>query len=295
MSKSVQNPQLSFEFFPPKNDEQVEVFKRTRDRLAALQPEYMSVTFGAGGSTRARTRETVLNIQRETGIEAAPHISCMSEDIESINELLDSYRDNGIRRLVVLRGDKPSGGGSGVFDYAVDLVRHIRQHYGDAFAIEVGCYPEYHPEAKTAEADLLHFKEKVEAGADSAITQYFFNADAYERFLEDCARLNIRVPIVPGIMPITNYSRLARFSKMCGADMPMWIFKRIHDWEEAEDFKSIRQFGEEVVTDLCRRLLDLGAPGIHFYTLNRAQASLKLCRNLGLGKGNDRPGETAAA
>lgn len=287
--------QLSFEFFPPKNDEQVEVFKRTRDRLAALKPEYMSVTFGAGGSTRARTRETVFNIQRETGVPAAPHISCMSEDIDSINELLDSYREFGINRLVVLRGDRPSGGGSGVFDYAVDLVRHIREHYGDQFTIEVGCYPEYHPEAKTPEADLEHFRQKVEAGADSAITQYFFSADSYEHFLEDCARMGVRVPIVPGIMPITNYSRLARFSKMCGADMPMWIFKRIRAWEEAEDFKSIRKFGEEVVTDLCRRLLDLGAPGIHFYTLNRAQATLKLCRNLGLGEGNERPGDTRAA
>ena len=287
--------QLSFEFFPPKNDDQVEVFKRTRDRLAALKPEYMSVTFGAGGSTRARTRETVLNIQRETGIPAAPHISCMSEDIESINELLDSYRENDIRRLVVLRGDKPSGGGSGVFDYAADLVRHIRENYGNQFEIEVGCYPEYHPEAKTAEADLENFRAKVEAGADSAITQYFFNADCYERFLEDCARLNIQIPIVPGVMPITNYSRLARFSKMCGADMPMWIFKRVQAWEEAEDQKSIRQFGEEVITDMCRRLLDMGAPGIHFYTLNRAQASLKLCKNLGLGEGNEEPGDSRAA
>lgn len=286
-------PQLSFEFFPPKNDEQVEIFKRTRDRLAALKPEYMSVTFGAGGSTRLRTRETVFNIQRETGISAAPHISCMSEDIDSIDDLLDSYRENGIERLVVLRGDKPSGGGSGIFDYATDLVRHIRQGYGGRFKIEVGCYPEYHPEAKTPEADLKHFKEKVDAGADRAITQYFFNADAYEQFLEDCARLNVQVPIVPGIMPITNYSRLARFSKMCGADMPKWIFKRVRAWEEADDFKSIRQFGEEVITGLCRRLLDLGAPGIHFYTLNRAQATLKLCSNLGLGEGNEGKGNKA--
>jgi methylenetetrahydrofolate reductase (NADPH) len=275
-------PQLSFEFFPPKNDDQFETFARARDRLAALNPEYMSVTFGAGGSTRARTLETVLDIQRETGVEAAPHISCMSEDIESINALLDTYRDNHIRRLVVLRGDKPSGGGSGVFDYASDLVRHIRRHYGEQFRIEVGCYPEFHPEAGSALADLEHFKHKVDAGADSAITQYFFNADAYERFLEESARLGITIPIVPGIMPITNYSRLARFSKMCGADMPMWIFKRVKAWEDAEDYPSIRQFGEEVVTELCRKLLDRGAPGIHFYTLNRAQASLKLCRNLGL-------------
>ncbi|MEX0915858.1 MAG: methylenetetrahydrofolate reductase, partial [Wenzhouxiangellaceae bacterium] len=165
--------------------------------------------------------------------------------------------------------------------------RHIRKGYGDQFKIEVGCYPEYHPEAKSPDADLQHFKDKVDAGADSAITQYFFNADAYEQFLEDCARLNVQIPIVPGIMPITNYSRLARFSKMCGADMPMWIFKRVQAWEEAEDFKSIRQFGEDVITDLCRKLLDMGAPGIHFYTLNRAQATLKLCSNLGLGEGNE--------
>lgn len=283
MPTTVNDPQLSFEFFPPKNDEQVETFKRTRDRLAELKPEYMSVTFGAGGSTRTRTRETVFNIQRETGISAAPHISCMSEDIESINELLDSYREFGIDRLVVLRGDRPSGGGSGLFDYATDLVRHVREHYGDQFHIEVGCYPEYHPEARTPEDDLKHFRQKVEAGADSAITQYFFNADAYERFLEDCQRLGLSIPVVPGIMPITNYSRLARFSKMCGADMPKWIFKRVRAWEEAEDHASIREFGEEVVTDLCRKLLDLGAPGIHFYTLNRANASLNLCRNLGLG------------
>ena len=291
MSKS----QLSFEFFPPKNDDQVEAFERTRDRLAALKPEYMSVTFGAGGSTRARTRETVLNIQRETGLEAAPHISCMSEDIDSINALLETYRDNDIRRLVVLRGDKPSGGGTGVFDYAADLVGHIRRHYGDAFRIEVGCYPEFHPEARNAMADLDHFRQKVDAGADSAITQYFFNADAYERFLEECARLKIEIPIVPGIMPITNYSRLARFSKMCGADMPMWIFKRVKAWEDAEDFASIRQFGEEVVTDLCRKLLRLGAPGIHFYTLNRAQATLKLCRNLGLDGSDPARAEAVAS
>lgn len=276
--------QLSFEFFPPKNDDQVEVFARTRDRLAAVEPAYMSVTFGAGGSTRSRTRQTVLNILRETDVPAAPHISCMSEDTNGIRELLDGYRDAGVKRLVVLRGDRPSGGGSGVFDHAVDLVRFIREHYGDTFILEVACYPEYHPESKTPFTDLDHFKAKVDAGADSAITQYFFNPGAYERFLADCARLGIDIPVIPGIMPITNYSRLARFSKMCGADMPMWIFKRVQAWEEAEDFKSIRAFGEEVITDLCEQLLDMGAPGIHFYTLNRANASLAICRNLGLGE-----------
>ncbi|MDX1625333.1 MAG: methylenetetrahydrofolate reductase [NAD(P)H] [Wenzhouxiangellaceae bacterium] len=275
--------QLSFEFFPPKNDDQVEVFARTRDRLARLKPEYMSVTFGAGGSTRARTRQTVLNIQRETNVPAAPHISCMSEDTDGIRELLDDYLEAGVDRLVVLRGDRPSGGGTGVFDHAVDLVRFIREHYGSKFHIEVACYPEHHPESKTPETDLVHFKEKVDAGADAAITQYFFNFAAWERFMDDCARLGIDVPITPGIMPITNYSRLARFSSMCGADIPKWIAKRIHAWEEAGEGRAIRDFGEEVITGLCRRLLDAGAPGIHFYTLNRAQATTAICRNLGLG------------
>lgn len=274
--------QFSFEFFPPKNEKQVETFAHTRDRLAVLRPEYMSVTFGAGGSTRSRTRETVLNIQRETGVPAAPHISCMSEDTDSIRELLDAYREAGVRRLVVLRGDRPSGGGSGVFDYAVELVRFIREHYRDTFILEVACYPEHHPESKTPGRDLHHFKQKVEAGADGAVTQYFFNAECYHRFLEDCTALGIDIPIIPGIMPITNYSRLARFSRMCGAEIPLWIAKRIEAWEDAEDIKSLQTFGEEVVSDLCRRLLEAGAPGIHFYTLNRANPTLKLWRNLDL-------------
>jgi len=287
--------QLSFEFFPPKNDDQAETFRKTRDRLAALKPEYMSVTFGAGGSTRSRTRETVLNIQRETGIPAAPHISCMSEDTDGIRELLDAYLEAGVDRLVVLRGDRPSGGGSGVFDHAVDLVRFVREHYARRFHIEVACYPEHHPESKTPQADLEHFRQKVDAGADGAITQYFFNFDCYARFVDDCNRLGIDVPITPGIMPITNYSNLHRFSKMCGADMPKWIFKRVRAWEEAGDMKSLRQFGEEVVTDLCRRLIEAGAPGIHFYTLNRANATLALCRNLGLGVGQTSQPAVAAS
>ncbi len=284
-------PQLSFEFFPPKNDDQHATFCRTRDRLAALKPEYMSVTFGAGGSTRARTKDTVLNIQNQTGIAAAPHISCMSEDTDGIRELLDAYREAGVRRLVVLRGDRPSGGGSGVFEHAVDLVRFVREHYGDAFHIEVACYPEAHPESTSPNADLRHFREKVDAGADGAITQYFFSFGAWERFMDDCGRLGIAVPITPGIMPITNHARLKRFSKMCGADIPKWIGKRIKAWEEADDLDSLRTFGEEVVTDLCRRLLDSGAPGIHFYTLNRARATERLCRNLGF----DVPEAKAAA
>jgi len=278
------NPQLSFEFFPPKNDKQQETFERSRDRLAELGPEYMSVTFGAGGSTRTRTFETVRNIAEKTGVPAAPHISCMSEDIDSIRDLLDDYRDNGIDRLVVLRGDRPSGGGSGVFDHAIDLVRFIREHYGDRFHIEVAGYPEHHPESKNPAADIAHFRDKVDAGADGAITQYFFGAESYFRFVEDARAAGVTVPIVPGIMPITNYSGLARFSRMCGAEIPLWIAKRIEAWEEAGDRESLRDFGEEVVTRLCQQLLEGGAPGIHFYTLNQSRASIALCRNLGLGQ-----------
>ncbi len=278
------DPQLSFEFFPPKNEQQQETFERSRDRLAALGPAYMSVTFGAGGSTRTRTFETVRNIAETTGVPAAPHISCMSEGIDSIRDLLDDYRDNGIDRLVVLRGDRPSGGGSGVFDHAVDLVRFIREHYGDRFHIEVACYPEHHPESKTPDSDIEHFRAKVEAGADGAITQYFFSAESYFRFVDDARGAGVDIPIVPGIMPITNYSGLARFSRMCGAEIPLWIAKRIEAWEQAGDMASLRAFGEEVVTRLCRRLLEGGAPGIHFYTLNRWKASTALCRNLGLAE-----------
>jgi len=278
------NPQLSFEFFPPKNDKQQEIFERSRDRLAALGPEYMSVTFGAGGSTRTRTFETVRNITEATGVAAAPHISCMSEDIDSIRSLLDDYRDSGIERLVVLRGDRPSGGGTGVFDYAADLVSFIREHYGDRFHIEVACYPEHHPESKTPDSDMAHFQAKVEAGADGAITQYFFSAESYFRFVDDVRARGVDIPIVPGIMPITNYSGLERFSRMCGAEIPLWIGKRIKAWEEAGDSRSLQAFGEEVITSLCRRLLDGGAPGIHFYTLNRWKAPLALCRNLDLGR-----------
>ncbi len=277
-------PQLSFEFFPPRSAEQQAVFERTRDRLAELRPAYMSVTFGAGGSTRDRTRETVFGIRQATGIEAAPHISCMAESDADIVELLDDYRANGIKRLVVLRGDRPSGTGAGVFPYAVDLVRFIRERYGDTFTLEVACYPEHHPESRTPDDDLQHFRAKVEAGADGAITQYFFSAGAYFRFVEEVRSLGVDIPIVPGIMPITNYTGLARFSQMCGAEIPLWIGKRIKAWDEAGDRESIAAFGEEVVTDLCRRLLEGGAPGLHFYTLNRARATLSLCRNLGLGQ-----------
>ncbi|GAB4168903.1 MAG: methylenetetrahydrofolate reductase [NAD(P)H] [Wenzhouxiangellaceae bacterium] len=275
---------LSFEFFPPRDDAQQAVFRAARDRLAALGPEYMSVTFGAGGSTLGRTRRTVLEIQAETGIPAAPHLSCMVESRESLDDLLDSYSAHGIQRLVVLRGDRPSGGGHGIFDHAVDLVGYIRQRHGDRFRIEVACYPELHPESPDIDSELAHFEAKVRAGADAAITQYFYNADAYFRFVDDCSRRGIDIPIVPGIMPITNYAALARFSAACGAELPAWIEKRIAVWDRQGRRDCLRAFGEDVVTGLCERLLAGGAPGLHFYTLNRARATLAICRNLGLGK-----------
>lgn len=276
-------PQLSFEFFPPANDAQAGVFRSSRERLVALGPAYLSVTFGAGGSTRSRTRDTVLESHSATGIPVAPHISCMAESVEAIRELLDEYRAAGIDRLVVLRGDRPSGGATGVFTHAVELVAFVREHYADQFHIEVACYPEHHPESVSPARDLRHFAEKVRAGADGAITQYFFSAESYFRFVDEARALGVSVPITPGIMPITSYNGLARFSKMCGAEIPLWIGKRLAAFEAAEDRQSLLAFGEEVVTELCRRLLEGGAPGIHLYTLNRARASLAICRNLGLG------------
>jgi len=278
---------LSFEFFPPRNEAAAASFATARDKLAALAPEYMSVTFGAGGSTRSKTRHTVLEIHEKTSIPAAPHISCMAEDEDSLLGLLDGYQEAGIRRLVALRGDRPSGGGSGVFDYAVDLVRFIRERTGDLFHLEVAGYPEHHPESKSPSHDLEHLKAKVEAGADGVITQYFFNADAYFRFLDEARSIGIEVPIVPGIMPITNYSRLARFSGMCGAEIPLWIGKRLEAWEANGDRESIRAFGEDTVTALCEKLLNAGVPGLHFYTLNRARPTLALCQRLGWPMASD--------
>ncbi len=275
--------QLSFEYFPPKSETQADSLRRARQRLQALKPEYVSVTFGAGGSTRSRTVDTVLDIHASDGLPVAPHISCMSEDLESIQALLETYEQAGIQRLVVLRGDRPSGGGGGVFDHASDLVTYIRQRWGARFHIEVACYPEHHPESDTPQADLLHFRDKVAAGADGAITQYFFNPECYFRFVDEARKLGVNIPIVPGVMPITNYTGLARFSRLCGAEIPAWILKRLQAWHQAGDQASIQTFGEEVVTDLCRRLIEGGAPGLHFYTLNRSQATLAICGHLRLG------------
>jgi len=277
-------PVFSFEFFPPKNEEGAERLRRTRQRLAALHPAYFSVTFGAGGSTRDRTLETVLEIQREGTVEAAPHISCISSSRAELLELLHTYREHGVRRLVALRGDLPSGagGGLGEFRYAAELVTLIRETFATHFKIEVAAYPEFHPQAANAEKDLEHFRQKVAAGADSAITQYFYNPDAYVAFVDRVRAMGIDIPIVPGIMPITNYTQLARFSDACGAEIPRFIRKRLEAY--GDDTASIRAFGTEVVTRLCQRLLEEGAPGLHFYSMNQAAPSEAVWNNLGLGE-----------
>jgi methylenetetrahydrofolate reductase (NADPH) len=273
-------PTYSFEFFPPKTPEGMEKLRATREKLAVLKPKFFSVTFGAGGSTRDRTLETVLEIQQQ-GYEAAPHLSCIGATRDDIRAILKTYKENGIRRIVALRGDLPSGMAEpGELRYASDLVAFIRAETGDAFHLEVAAYPEIHPQAKSAQDDLKNFASKVKAGADSAITQYFFNADAYFRFVDEAHALGVGIPIVPGIMPIGNFSQLARFSDACGADIPRWIRKRMEGY--GDDADSIRAFGLDVVTDMCQRLMAGGAPGLHFYTLNQAGPSLEIWKRLGL-------------
>ncbi len=270
----------SFEFFPPKTAEGAEKLRNTRAQLAPLRPKYISVTFGAGGTTQQGTLDAVLEIQRE-GIEAAPHLSCVGSSRESIRDILKTYRDAGIRHIVALRGDMPSGMGEiGEFRYANELVEFIRAETGDWFNIEVAAYPEYHPQARSPRHDLDNFVRKVKAGANSAITQYFFNADAYFRFVDDVRAMGVEVPIVPGIMPITNYSQLMRFSEMCGAEVPRWVAKRLESF--GDDKEAIRAFGLDVVTSLCERLLDAGVPGLHFYTLNTAAATKAIWQRLKL-------------
>ncbi|MDX9951221.1 MAG: methylenetetrahydrofolate reductase [NAD(P)H] [Methylophilaceae bacterium] len=274
------DPVISFEFFPPKTAEGVSKLRETRKQLAQLQPKFFSVTFGAGGSTRDRTMETVLEIQGE-GHEAAPHISCISSSRQEIAELLQAYKAKNIRHLVALRGDLPSGEASaGDFRYANELVSFIREQTGDWFEIEVAAYPEFHPESSSASADLRHFKAKVDAGADAAITQYFYNTDAYFRFVDQCQSLGIDIPIVPGVMPIYNYTQLARFSSVCGADIPRWLRLRLQDF--GDDLPSLRSFGMDVVTELSERLISGGAPGLHFYTLNQAGIISTILQRLAL-------------
>lgn len=280
LQNKLSQTQISFEFFPPKTDEGVIQLQSAAKKLSALQPKYFSVTYGAGGSTQERTVETVITLQKETQISTAPHISCIGSTRAIITKLLNQYRQQGIHHLVALRGDLPSGMGGdfGEFHYARDLVAFIREQTGNYFHIEVAAYPEYHPQTTNPDLGLKHFQAKVLAGANSAITQYFYNADAYFQFLEAAEKLNISIPIVPGIMPITNYKQLARFSEGCGTEIPRWLHYRLENY--GDDLESIRAFGEEFVTQLCERLLQAGAPGLHFYTLNRAEASIAIMRNL---------------
>lgn len=272
---------FSFEFFPPQTPEGVEKLRTTRQQLAQFSPKFFSVTFGAGGSTQDRTFETVLEIQAEGYAEAAPHLSCIGSTSENIRSQLQKYLDNGISYLVALRGDLPSGMAQpGEFRYAADLVEFIRREFGNVFHIEVAAYPEYHPQANSAQDDLQNFKRKVEAGADSAITQYFYNADAYFRFVNACEIANIKIPIVPGIMPINRFTQLARFSDACGAEIPRWLRKKMEGY--GDDSASIRAYGLDVVTDLCSQLLDAGAPGLHFYTMNSPDLTTTIWQRLGL-------------
>lgn len=282
MQSQKKHPQVfSCEFFPPKTDEGLQNLRAARERLALLRPRFFSVTYGAGGSTQERTFDAVREIQRESGIEAAPHLSCIGSSRAQIREILAQYQADGIRRIVALRGDLPSGSPSaGEFRYANELVEFIRAETGDRFRIEVACYPEFHPQAADAEQDLRNFKRKVEAGADAAITQFFYNLDAYLRFVESCEQLGIDIPIVPGIMPIGNFKQLARFADGTGAEIPRWLRKRMEAY--GDDRESIRAFGLEVVTELCQRLLDAGAPGLHFYTMNQAALTEEIWQRLGL-------------
>lgn len=274
--------QFSFEFFPPKTEEGAAKLHATRDELAKLGPKYVSVTFGAGGSTQAGTVETV-RAMLSAGLDTAPHLSCIGSTQEAILDLLNTYIELGVKRIVALRGDMPSGmRETGTFHYANELVEFIRAETGDHFHIEVAAYPEFHPQAPSAEADLDNFVRKVTAGADAAITQYFYNIDAYLRFIEECEKRGIDIPIVPGIMPITNVKQLARFSAMCGAEIPRWLLWRLEAY--GDDMRSLRAFGLDVTTELSRRLLEAGAPGLHFYTMNQVEPTRIIWTNLGLKK-----------
>lgn len=270
---------ISFEFFPPQTPEGLGKLADTCKQLARYQPDYFSVTFGAGGSTRDRTLATVEQILRQ-GFDAAPHLSCVGSTRENIREILHTYKALGVKRIVALRGDLPSGmATTGEFQYANELVSFIRAETGEHFEIEVAAYPEVHPQARSARDDLLNFKRKMHAGANAAITQYFYNADAYFHFVEQARKFGVTQPIVPGIMPIMKYSQLARFSDMCGAEIPRWMRKTLEGY--GDDTESVQAFGLDVVTRLCEQLLKAGVPGLHFYTLNQAGAATEILKRLG--------------
>jgi methylenetetrahydrofolate reductase (NADPH) len=274
-----QHPQLfSFEFYPPKTEEGAASLQVVHNQLAVLNPDFFSVTFGAGGSTRDKTFDTVVDIQAQ-GIAAAPHLSCVASTKDNIRAILKSYQQHGIAKIVALRGDLPSGMMSaGEFRYANELVEFIRLETADYFDIHVAAYPEVHPQAANGVEDFKNFKRKVEAGANSAITQYFYNAEAYFYFVDLCEKNSIDIPIVPGIMPITQYAQLFRFSEMCGADIPRWLRKRLESF--GDDKVAVQDFGLDVVSRLCQRLLEAGAPGLHFYTMNQATPTLAILENL---------------
>ena len=278
------NAPISFEFFPTKTEAGHEKLLATAQTLAAASPEFYSVTYGAGGSTRDGTRRTVLQLDGDVNVPTAPHLSCVGDSRDDLRSLINDYRANGIKRIVALRGDLPSGMGhaSGELRYANELVEFIRAETGDHFTIEVAAYPESHPQAPNFETDLQNFIRKARAGADSAITQYFFNADCYFHFVDRVRQAGLDIPIIPGIMPITNYTKLARFSDACGAEIPRWIRKQLEAY--GDDSDSISAFGTEVISQLCERLLDGGAPGLHFYTLNQAEPCLAVLRNLHSGR-----------
>lgn len=272
---------FSFEFFPPRTAQGAEKLRSVSASLAELRPCFFSVTFGAGGSTREHTYDTVIELKARTGIDVAPHLSCIGSTREGIRDILSAYMSQNIRHLVALRGDMPSGmRDAGEFHYASELVKFIREETGSHFFIEVAAYPEFHPQSADAQADLRNFKRKVDAGADAALTQYFYNPDAYFRFVDACESLGLDLPIVPGIMPITNYQQLARFSDACGAEIPRWIRKRLESY--GEDAEALRAFGFDATAELCRRLLEGGAPGLHFYSMNQLQPTLALWQTLGL-------------
>ena len=276
-----QQKTFSFELFPPKTEKGIENMRNAVAALNARNPAFFSCTYGAGGSTQNNTFATV-DWLREQHIDTAPHLTCIGNSIDETVEILQRYKDQGIHRIVALRGDRPSGTGIGGGDlaYANELVSLIRERFGDHFNIEVAAYPEMHPQAASFDADVANFRRKVEAGADSAITQYFYNVDAYKRFVDQCDEEGVNIPIVPGIMPITNYSNLKRFSDACGAEIPRWIAKRLEGY--ADDVDGIRAFGLDVVSQLCEQLLDSGAPGLHFYTMNQSAPTLAIWDNLGL-------------
>ncbi|MGI4843060.1 MAG: methylenetetrahydrofolate reductase [NAD(P)H] [Janthinobacterium lividum] len=274
----METPNFSIEFFPPKTEEGAEKLRGVRQKLAELQPKYFSVTFGAGGTTQHGTLQTVLEI-KNAGFDAAPHLSCVGGTRESLRAILQQFQDKGIRRVVALRGDLPSGyGGGGEFRYANELVEFIRKETGDWFHIEVAAYPEMHPQARSPQDDLQAFARKIQAGANSAITQYFYNADAYFDFIDNARKLGVDVPVVPGIMPITNYTQLMRFSDMCGAEIPRWVRNKLASF--GDDTASIKAFGLDVVTGLCERLLAGGAPGLHFYSMNQAVPTTAIWQRL---------------